>query len=381
MRQSSFEPSQKIHGVIEHLGSRGEGVFHVDSHIVFVPKSLPGDEIIAEVTAVKSKFIYAKAVQFLKRGPDYQEPLCRHFMHCGGCDFQHLPYPKQIEWKSTITQHWIHRSALKPFIKNTSFDFISSPHAFHYRNRVRLQVIDGQPAFHEMRSHQPVLLKECPILVNGFFSEIETLCQKVKNEKNLNLLFVDSQLQDRATYQLENKSIWISKDAFSQANLFVNEKMWLRILEDVESFKANRFAIDIFCGSGNFTLGLEDRFEKVVGIERNDISINLAKMSSSKIEWLNEDALTGLNEAIHRHGTPDFALLDPSREGALEVCRSLAKFKVKKITYVSCQLDTLIRDLVCLAKKNNYHVDRWTTVDLMPQTKHIESIVSLTLRD
>ncbi len=380
MRQTSLFVSQKIRAVIEELGSRGEGLFQTEGITVFVPKTGPGDEVVVEIHELKGRFGFARVLEFIKRGSAFRTPRCQHFMTCGGCDFQHIPYDSQLDWKMRVTKHWIHRSPLKPFITDATFDHISSPNEFGYRNRVRLQVIDAKPAFHQARSNQPVFLKECPVLVEGFFKEIQNLSQSLVREENLNLLFLNKKLEDFGTFSLGQKKVWISKNSFSQANLAVNEKMWGRILEDVTSLNQHQFAVDLFCGSGNFTLGLEDFFDRVIGIERSSEAIDLAKMSSQKIQWINDDSFRALTNILATSDpSPNFVLLDPSREGALKVCQLLGESQIDKITYVSCQLDTLIRDLVCLVKKHRYRIRRWTTVDLMPQTKHIESIVSLSL--
>lgn len=367
-----------IEGQIEALGSRGEGIFRLEGLSIFVPKTSEGDRVKVELLSVKARQAHAKLVEVISRGPEYRQPRCKHYFECGGCDFQHLDYEKQLRWKEKTTLHWLERSPLKPFIEDLQFDRIASDSEWNYRHRARMVVKNERPAFRRPRSNDLLFIEECPVLVEGFLDAVLQASQNIKEANELSLLYLDGQLQEEAAYVLGSHSIRIHRRGFSQANLGVNRKMWERIQEDLHGLAKKNIAVDLFCGSGNFTLGLKDHFAKVIGVESNPLSIELAKKTSSEIEWIQAEVEEMIDEVISQ--SPDFVLLDPSREGAKFVADRLARSSVPAIAYVSCQLDTLIRDLTSMVKKGNYRIERWTMVDLMPQTKHIESIVSLELR-
>lgn len=371
-----LQKGQILLGKIEALGSRGEGILRYKDINVFVHKTNPGDEVEIKIIETKGRQARASLLRVLSPSPSSREPLCSHFHDCGGCDFQNLPYELQLEWKKNISQHWINRSPLKPFMQNVEMDLICSPREFQYRHRVRVQIKEGRIAFLQARSHQPVFLQECPILVEGFWESLKSESKKVGNASDRSFLFTDGRIQEESFYLLDGYRVPIHRESFSQPNLFTNELMWKRIKQDLESLKDRQKALDLFCGSGNFSFGLKTYFYKVSAIEQNPLSIKLAQKQDPDIDW-HCGRVEEVLEKLLKADSYDFVLLDPSREGAKRACEILGRYQPSFITYVSCQLDTLIRDLTHLVKKSGYKIRRWTVVDLLPQTKHIESIVSL----
>lgn len=87
------------HVTIESIAAEGNCLFHVDDCVVFVPFCAPGD--VADVQIVKKKHRYCegRVVRFIEKSKVRQEPFCEHFGICGGCKWQHLPYPEQLRAK------------------------------------------------------------------------------------------------------------------------------------------------------------------------------------------------------------------------------------------------------------------------------------------
>src|SRR5258706_9313621 len=85
--------------VINDIAFGGEGVARVDDFVVFVPFVLVGEEVEVEMTEVKKRFARARLLKILHPSPQRVGPACRYFGQCGGCQYQHIDYPAQLQIK------------------------------------------------------------------------------------------------------------------------------------------------------------------------------------------------------------------------------------------------------------------------------------------
>lgn len=377
-RARKFEKGMKLKLDVEGLGSLGEGLAHLEGEEIFIPKVMRGDCIEAEIVESKKGRYRANLIRILSPSPQRIAPHCEHFSICGGCDFQHLPYEEQMAWKLRMTKHWIRRSSLAPHLEKIPFDQISSPHAYGYRHRVRFQVKSGKLHFFKPHSNELFEIKDCPILVDGFFEALKEAAEALPDTRDWSQAWIqESLVTEKASYELEGEKISFDQDCFTQGNLSVNQLIWERIKEDILSLPNRNSALDLFCGVGNFSLPLSLYFKTVTGVESHERSIAWAKQNSSKIEWILEETQRALESFELEHRFFDFVLLDPPRAGAQESVRILSRLMPPRIIYVSCHLESLVKDLVILVKHAGYRIERWTVADMFPQTHHIESIVSL----
>lgn len=375
MSRTHLEQGQRVEVDITSLGSRGEGLGVYNETRIFVPKSMPGDRVQAELHVKKRGQWIAKLVNVISPSSQRRDPACSHFEICGGCDLQHIPYPLQVEWKRDLTRHWINRSPLAPFLKDLQLETLASPKEFHYRHRVRVQIENAQPAYFLPQSREPMPFSTCPVLTPTLQEQL------IKQAESLGQASEFSLSEEPCEYSVAGHRILFDSQCFTQANLAVNQELWKKISNWIRHLEPRHHALDLYCGVGNFSVGLQDHFKKVTAVEANPHAIRFAQKNSDRIEWIQSD----VRQYLERHlpestGGPcpwDLVLLDPSREGALESLRILLNAKPRHIIYVSCQLDSLIRDLQVLLKSNQYQVDNWTVVDLLPQTRHIESLVFL----
>ena len=81
------------------LAFGGEGVARANGFVVFVPLVIPGEEVEIEITEVKRRFSRARLIRVIQASPDRVDPKCEYFGRCGGCQYQHLDYPQQLEVK------------------------------------------------------------------------------------------------------------------------------------------------------------------------------------------------------------------------------------------------------------------------------------------
>jgi 23S rRNA (uracil1939-C5)-methyltransferase len=136
--------------------------------------------------------------------------------------------------------------------------------------------------------------------------------------------------------------------------------------------------LDLYCGTGNFTLPLALAGANITGVEQNPESICWAGMNAEKynltsIRFIVTDAGKYLQTFSGQPAPYDTVVLDPPRQGLGRHTETLAALRPKKIIYVSCNPVTLARDTAILIKRG-YNLFSLTPVDMFPQTNHIETV-------
>jgi 23S rRNA (uracil1939-C5)-methyltransferase len=173
---------------------------------------------------------------------------------------------------------------------------------------------------------------------------------------------------------------------FTQVNHMMSRALVgkaIRLLE-VES---NDRVLDLFCGIGNFTLPLARRAQSVLGIEGLESLTIRAKENAihnglaDKASFMQSNLFEVSPETIISWGRAQRWLMDPPREGAMEICLALAQLHTqksdllpKRIVYVSCNPKTLARDADILCHQASYVLRSAGIVNMFPHTSHVESI-------
>ncbi len=113
---------------------KGKGVARHDGMAIFIPNTAPGDRVLARIIKKKKSYSEARLVEVLVPSPDRITPLCRHAGVCGGCNWQHLPYPRQLELKREHVRDHIERiGGLDPAIVQP---IVGCDRPFYYRNKM-----------------------------------------------------------------------------------------------------------------------------------------------------------------------------------------------------------------------------------------------------
>jgi 23S rRNA (uracil1939-C5)-methyltransferase len=168
---------------------------------------------------------------------------------------------------------------------------------------------------------------------------------------------------------------------FTQVNHGINEVLVSRALRLLETVPGERVA-DLFCGLGNFTLPIARTAGDVVGIEGSASLVQRALENARRngveahTRFEVRNLFTMTPEAWQALGPFDRVLIDPPREGALEVCKSIALSpqRPKRIVYVSCNPATLARDAGVLVGVGGWTLRAAGVVNMFPNTSHVESI-------
>jgi 23S rRNA (uracil1939-C5)-methyltransferase len=175
-------------------------------------------------------------------------------------------------------------------------------------------------------------------------------------------------------YQVGTDSYRVSAGSFFQTNRFLAGEL----VGLATAGRSGRAALDLYAGVGLFTLPLARQFERITAVEiapssYADLSANAAGSQTRAVHSTTEDYLPAAR------GQWDFAIVDPPRAGLGErAAQSLARLRVPRLAYVSCDPATLARDLATLLGAG-YRVEQAHLVDLFPQTYHMETVLHLAL--
>ncbi len=140
---TELAPGEQHTVKIEKLTHGGSGLAHIDGKAVFIPGTIPGQEVEIRLTKDKGSYYEAKLLTLIKKAIDEVPPRCQHFHDCGGCTWQNLPYNKQIEYKEEIVRETLEHltpvdQELREQLPGRVLKIIPSPQVFHYRNKLEL---------------------------------------------------------------------------------------------------------------------------------------------------------------------------------------------------------------------------------------------------
>ncbi|RUM57854.1 MAG: 23S rRNA (uracil(1939)-C(5))-methyltransferase RlmD [Persephonella sp.] len=421
---------------IEKLIYGGKGIGKLYGKTCFVPFVIDGETVEVRVKKEKKNFIECELSSIIEPSPHRVKPLCKYFRYCGGCDYQHIKYEKQIEIKKEILKETLERLGKLENIDISKV--IPSEKPFFYRNRVQFKVRGNQIGFYMKESNRIVNIDSCLILKEDLNESLEGLKELIEflefkpveihiYSTNLNQVlikfiypkrfkrfplglkhikaFVNKNTVGIGIFEKNNeflkKFISIGKqfvyevinleeinreikyrvsiNSFFQVNRFQVKNLVKEVLEEIknENYKE---ALDLYCGVGTITLPIALYVNKVIGIEANKFAVedgnHNKKLNSLKnVNFIKADA--GKNIDILEKYNPDLVVLDPPRSGITkELLNYLnSKESIKKIVYVSCNPSTLARDLAVLSER--FYIKNIKLIDMFPQTYHIESITTL----
>ena len=384
---------------VKKIVPNGLGLCFAENLTVFVPLSVEGDQLRVEIRQLKGKTAFASIVEVLQPSAERVEPTCEYFGTCGGCDFQQISYKTQLDAKLGIIRDCLTRIGKIEF--DGEIPIIASPEQFRYRLRAQwhADTKSGKVGYFKRQSHDVVDAKSCPILVQELEDRLNRLREEVPwstyISENVNIeaacgnngktsVYSEELLEktEELSFELNEDRFFFDAQTFFQGNKYLIEKLVEAAIGDAEG----KTAIDLFCGAGLFSIPLGRKFDKVFAVETNEVSIGFAKKNVEHARLDNVELLQGrikqfLYEGVTDGEDIDFLLLDPPRsgvkKGALDMIANLGS---KHISYVSCNPSTLARDLRVLID-HGYAIDRICALDLFPQTHHVETVVSLRIKN
>lgn len=417
---------------IESLANGGNGIARQQGRVIFVPGAFPGDVVLCQLTKEKKNYAEARVVELLQSSPQRRTPPCPVAGECGGCQWQQLPYAEQLNWKQRLFADTLERQAgVDPQLLR---QIVSSVQEWGYRSRVQIKCFLSSngfiTGFYRPKSRYVVAIDQCPLIspkLNELLTELrerlassQFACQipqidlaigddkatravihylgtqqsgliallRPLAEQSCFDLFIQAGSKRKLTRVCGTGNLKISVaepeillnyavGGFAQINLAQNRQLVAAVLEAAQ-LKGDERILDLYCGMGNFSLPLARQAAYVCGVEDYTVSIEMARRNAVENVIDNaefhvmqaEEALQSLKSNF------DILVLDPPRSGAYAVVKQLLRQPINKVIYVSCDPQTLARDLKALLNAG-YQLLSSQAFDMFPQTFHIESLTVL----
>ena len=422
---------------IEALNHEAQGVARHEGKVLFVEGGLPGESVRARVVRRKTQFDQAELLGVLHPGPSRVLPRCPHFGTCGGCNMQHADAAAQIAFKQRILEDNLARigrvrpQLLLPALQGPAW-------GYRQRARLSVRLVQKKGGvlvgFHEKRSSFVADMHQCPVLppkisalidplrllimelsIRERLPQVEVACGEALDVLVLRVLEAPSAVDEallRAFAERYQVQLWLQTKGpesarpfypeqapslyyslpefnvtmpfgpteFTQVNGAVNRVLVGRTVRMLAPQPGER-VVDLFCGLGNFTLALARSGAQVLGVEGSAALVARARQNAA-YNGLSDCArfeVANLFEAgqspLATLGTVDKLLIDPPRDGAVEVVKHLGNdFSPQRIVYVSCNPATLARDAGILVHQQGYALKAVGVVNMFPHTAHVESI-------
>lgn len=395
---------------IEKLVYQGYGLARHQGRTVFVRRAAPHD--VVDVTVVQSKkdFDVASVEALIEASPERVDPPCVFFRHgCGGCQWQHIAYAAQLDWKKKIFLEFLQRSHFQPPLPPLQ---IHPCEPFHYRTRFHFHLTkDGQPALFREQSRELVPVDDCRLLPQPLNQLLAQLQQKpwltgrdsfqiwmddlgelgletspplrepflaVARGEMGGLKFLHPASPDRMEYRIGQFRFLVGEQSFFQTNRFLNSTLNETICHLLGQGSQ---LLDLYAGVGFFTLPVSLQFSHVIGVEENaraaaEAIDNARRNDAGNVTFLATQVEHYLESCAL---TFDCVLADPPRAGlSRKAVRWILEKKPQRLVYVSCDPTTLVRDVGWLS--STYRVEQFILFDLFPQTYHFEVVAQLSLR-
>jgi 23S rRNA (uracil1939-C5)-methyltransferase len=400
----------------------GSALGRADGEVVFVPYALPGERIRARVQRRRSDYATADLVSILSPSPERVAPRCPYFGACGGCQWQHAGYPRQLAMKQEIVADQLRRIGGMADAAELVRPCLGMIEPWEYRNHVRFTLGRkyGELGYTHRGTRRLLPVQRCDIAhpeIGRVLAVLQRRCAglpahqvTVRYGCNTGDLLVNPavpRVEELATGQLSitdevlDRRFHISAAAFFQVNTLrearslppeigapwlgqrdgrfsMADLLTLVVLDQLRPGPED-VVVDAYSGVGTFTALMAPWVQQVIGIEESPAAVGDAVRNTADLD--NVRFVTAKTEhALGNLGGPkiDAVVLDPSRIGcAPEVIQALLDRRPARVIYVSCDPATLARDLRVL-REGGYAIDQVQPLDMFPQTYHIEAVTTLT---
>ena len=390
-----FEYHEEIDLRIDSLTNLGAGVGRVDGWVVFVPYALPGELVRTRIFRNDKNHSQGDLVEVLEKSPDRVEPGCPLFGECGGCQYQHLSYEKQLAWKTRQIKELLKHMAKEE--REVNF-CESSEQIWNYRSKITPHFdkpkdgVIAEIGFLKVGRRNEILnVEHCPIAMAEINEALPAIHADVRaNGRQFRrgatiLLRATQGRVERNPKAIAREEVGDAKFDFVAGEFFQNNPFILPKFTGYVGEKAlaggAKFLVDAYCGAGLFGIALARRFEKVMGVEVNEAGAQWAKNNVELNKLDNVSILQASAEAIfEKIDTPPeetAVVIDPPRKGCTpEFLQQLTEYGPQRIIYVSCDPATQVRDYSIL-RDAGYILDEVQPFDLFPHTRHVESVMVL----
>lgn len=392
----------------------GSALGRYEKRTVFVPYTIPGERVLAEIVEDRGRVAFARGVQLLDASADRVYPRCPHFGpgRCGQCHWQHIDYPAQLLLKQDVLADQLAR--IGGFDDADVQPVIPSEQIWDYNYHMTMIAReDGQPGFAATDGDRVILIDECHILHPDLLALYETLDLQFDGLRRMRLqigmdgspMLILTMADDNAPelhldlpasvnmILFDNEPVNLIGDSHSR--YLVNEQPFrvtagsdfrphvaqiprlVQVVLSMLELTGIESVLDLYGGVGVFSAFLAHQADLVTLVDSyppavTDAEVNLADFENvDLIEGPVEEVLPDLEDEY------DAAVLDPPGEGlSVDAVDLLAEMKIPRLVYVSSDPATLARDARRLCNQG-YVLRTVQPIDLAPQTYYIDSVALL----
>ena len=420
---------------VTDINNRGYGVGRIDGKVVFVSGGVTGERLRVKIIKVASDYLVARCEEVLLPSPHRLIPSCEVATRCGGCVYQQITYAHELELKKAAVQSAFKKAGLTD---TEVLPVLSTGKAEGYRNKVECP-IDSQYriGFYAERSHEIIPHNRCLLQEVAFDGILEfvakTLQAKgIRGVRNIYLrygagtgeimvclvarkphLFKEKELAAAIrrrfpavvsvilNYNPDDTNVILGKEcrtlsgkstiddilcglrftlhplSFYQVNHDAAELLY-RTATALADLKPDETLVDLFCGVGSIGLSMlrYSGAKSLLGVEIIPEAVENAANNAAQNGIVNASFICGAAESVP-FGEADVLVLDPPRKGCQrELISYIVAQGIKRIVYISCNPDTLARD-VALFRQNGYAMSAVQPIDLFPRTGHVETVALL----
>ena len=394
--QAKLQPGDVLELTLEAWGRLGEAMAQHGGTPVFVLGGIPGEKVKAEVIRVHRKYASAVAVDVLEPSPHRVAPPCGYFGQCTGCQWQHVDYEAQLAAKREKVVDALARvGGLEDVTVNET---MPSPNRYGYRNHARFTVSrQGELGFVNRETRRFVRIDHCMLMrpaVNHILGELQDRCQETTQlsiraggevdsadgylvqPRLLNPAVAVATGQKRYVETVEDARFYVSSPSFFQVNVEQAARA-ADVVREGLALGPEDVLLDAYTGVGTFAVLLAPYVRKVIAVEESSAAVADARENASGAS--NVEFLLGRTENVLMDlpAPPDAVVLDPPRAGCQpQALTGLVELAPPRVAYVSCDAETLARDLKILSA-GGYSIDRVQPIDMFPQTHHVECVALL----
>ena len=427
---------------LDDFSHDGRAVGRWHGKAVFVAGALPGEQVQAEVLHDHKNFAEAKLLQIDHSSDLRQVPPCPHYIDCGGCQLQHVKPEHQVTLKQAAIAQQLQRIGkvdVPNWVAPLVFDSQGYRRRAHLATRYFADSHTLLLGFRQVGHRHIVPIDHCVVLepaLDVLISPLRTAILATADPSaysHVELLQADQQklvvLQSQARLAGEDEQVWqelalsteaaievrqpdeqvsyfgdanglcqyqlaigadshrkqdnlriaFSSQDFVQVNAQANTAMvqqamaWLQIRPDDK-------ILDLFCGTGNFSLPAASLGASVLGVEGDAAMVQQAasnaQLNDLTVEFKKADLFAADARHIWHGQHFNKVLMDPPRAGAKSVHKLLAGQPIEKLVYISCNPASMARDLQGL-QKLGLKIVQVGSIDMFPHTPHLEVMTLL----
>lgn len=377
---------------------------------IFVPFGLPDETVKLALTEEKNGFARGELVEVLRPSSHRIIPKCRYYGTCGGCHFQHVDYPYQLELKTAVVRDQLQRIGKfkNPDVRPT----LANPEPWAYLTEIELSPVEsGGLGFWSPIEKSVIPIEACEIAqpeLVAFLNDVDLdlpdlrkLTLKIGDDKAmLAALEVDDveppQLEadfpvsvsivlpnktaaslvgdHYLVQQVRGRDFRISSGCYTPPSMAGFDLMLQTVL-DFAVLSGAETVLDLYSGVGLLTAFLAEGAREIVAIERNpdavaDAAFNLD--DEDNISLYQDRVETSLpNLQIEA----DLAVIHPTEKGMTrEAITAVSQTNTPRLITIHSDLATAARDGQQL-NKAGYALKIVQPVDMLPQTYHVETVM------